>query len=140
MTSAEDPTAPDQPKLKRLGLILSYLVHQAPRRPGRTMLQKLTYLADVESQRRHGHTLTGLDYVAYDHGPWLRELYDALQLAEGVQERRYLWPSGSGYDYVTDGVDRDFAALTAEEKDLLDSVLSRWGRSTLNAVLRHVYS
>lgn len=128
--------------VRKLAAALTYLVEQAPRRPGRTMLQKLIYLADVESHRERERTITGLNYIAYDHGPWLRELYDGLAAAGSIRERRYIWRlDQTAYEYEVDGnATRDYSALSEEEKGILGRVARKWGQRELSAVLEHVYS
>ncbi|MEX0783076.1 MAG: Panacea domain-containing protein [Dehalococcoidia bacterium] len=119
---------------------ITYVVEHSPRPPGRTLLQKLLYLSDVESVRRTGRSVTGLDYIAYDHGPWLPQLYDALALAENLRERRYLWSRGQGYEYeLAPGARPRYSLLTDEDRQVLQSIASTWGRRPLEDVLAHVY-
>ncbi|MEQ8768664.1 MAG: Panacea domain-containing protein [Planctomycetota bacterium] len=54
-------------KLK--GAILFIASHSSVRELGLTKLYKLLYFADVAHLREHGETITGSEYIKYEHGP-----------------------------------------------------------------------
>ena len=63
----------------RLGQLILYIVDHVKDLGGfttTTRLAKFIYLIDLEHQRRHGKTMTGLDWVFHNYGPWSFELPD----------------------------------------------------------------
>lgn len=119
---------------------LVYLVHVLPG-VGRTKLMKLLFLADVESYKTRGRSLTGETYLSYDHGPWTRGLYRALESAPEIDERMSVTRFGDAkYAYRSAAEEYVRTHLTQEDVRVLDHVVERWGNRQLRSILDHVYS
>ena len=119
---------------------LVYLVHVLPG-IGRTKLMKLLFLADVESYKTRGRSLTGETYLSYDHGPWTRELYRALESAPEIDERVSVTRfGGMRYAYYSAVPDYARTHLAQDDVEVLDRVIDRWGSRQLRSILDHVYS
>ena len=119
---------------------LIYFVHVLPG-IGRTKLMKLVFLADVESYKTLGRSLTAETYLSYDHGPWTRELYRALESTPGIEERSSPMPlGGMKYAYHGTGDRSPMTHLAQADIEILDHVVERWGRRKLRSILDHVYA
>lgn len=121
---------------------LIYFVYKHSGRIGRTKLFKLVYLSDVLSYAKRGKTITGIDYVYYDYGPWSPLFYDALDLTKGIiQERVSLTSRGDpSYIYRTAAPRYRFEHLSEEDLEILKQIDTEWGNRSLRAVLSAVYS
>ncbi len=127
--------------LNKLRDILIYFTLHRKDRVGRTKLLKLAYLADVAAFRETGTTISGAQYISYDHGPWTADFYQALESISGLQERVSMTPFGdSEYAYSVDFSDYGFQHLNERELGILEQVNEKWGGTPLKAILRNVYS
>ena len=66
-----------KPEARNLALGILTRIKEREGTANKTKLLKLLYLADIESFRFSGETLTGFDWIFYLYGPWAAE-YDAL--------------------------------------------------------------
>src|SRR5688572_29443700 len=65
-------------KLSKNAQVLKFFLQQCKDGAGRTRLQKLAYLADLESRKLLGHPISDFNYIWHHHGPFDSALYDAI--------------------------------------------------------------
>jgi len=131
---------------EKLKECLIFFVFRYSGRIQRTKLIKLVYLADVLSYRRRKKTITGVDYIYYDYGPWSSDFYDALESTPEIAEKLGFTPFGDvqytyvQYTYRGTVPEYKFKHLIDEEVELLKEVDAEWGNRPLKAILEKVYS
>lgn len=132
-------TALTYPKISKA---LEYLVHKWGPIKGRTRLIKLLYLADKGWMESHREPFTEARYYRYNHGPFAKEIMNAVNQMDGVEVVETAVPGrdGTGYEYAPGRMTRlSQYHLDPEFAQLLDDVAQRWSRAPLQAVLDHVY-
>lgn len=98
---------------------------------GVTKLWKLIYFIDVSFLRETGVSLTGSEYIKYDHGPVPsrgQKRLDRLDKAGRVLVKAE--DHGSYRQNHVSTVEEESPAFSAEELDLIDAVCRRYGRKT----------
>lgn len=123
---------------------LEHLVDQWGPVEGRTRFMKLIYLADLEWARTHGGApYTEAKYYRWNHGPFSREVLQALEWMDGIEvvESTVSWDGGVSHSYRSgtstrlSNVDLDPAFV-----EVLDQIGDRWRNRSLKDLLEHVYS
>lgn len=127
--------------VEKLKECLVFFVFRHSGRIQRTKLIKLVYLADVLSYKRRGTTITGVDYIYYDYGPWSQVFYDALESTPEIAEKLGLTPFGD-VQYTYRGTVSKYQpkCLGTDERELLEEIDAEWGNRPLKAILEKVYS
>ena len=110
---------------------------------GRTRLLKLVYLADLNWARDHGTPYTEARYYRWNHGPFSREVLNAIAWMDGIEivETTLPWDSGETYCYRAGSstrlgevkLDDNFIAI-------LDKIGERWRSRPLKELLDFVYA
>lgn len=122
---------------------LEYLVDRWGPVEGRTRLTKLIYLADFEWARTHPRPYTEAKYYRWNHGPFSREVLQALEWMDGIEivATPTQWEGGTVFCYRP-GENTRLAKVTLDPTfvTLLDAVGSRWGNRPLKELLEHVYA
>jgi len=122
--------AVDLDKLK--AAILFVASHPAVTALGLTKLDKLVYFADVAQLREAGTSMTGSEYIKYQHGPvpsrgerCVKQLRKAGALDAEKAEH-------AGYEMLAISVPAkpDLRALSAAERRMLDRVCRTFGGET----------
>ncbi len=93
--------------------VLSTLVKQAPRKPGRTALMKYAYL--LQTARK---VPLGYHFELYNYGPYDSAVLSDLSQAEtlkAIKSQTVNYPSGSGYEYSPN--DKGYDALCNQVAD-----------------------
>jgi uncharacterized phage-associated protein len=95
---------------------------------GRVKLAKLLYYSDNEAFVRLGESITGANYQKLPEGPAAREfvpLREEMLLDGDAEEVRFVWPSGL-VSLRLQGRDPDESVFTAEQLEVIDSVVDRF--------------
>jgi uncharacterized phage-associated protein len=127
--------------LDKLRDCLAFFVYRHSGHLNRTKLLKLVYLADAEAACALGKTITGAEYISYDHGPWFPEFYRALETTPHILERQALTVFGDRqYMYERRAALFQPSSLSQEEVRILEQIDRAWGDRRLRAILNHIYS
>ena len=124
--------------------LIAYLIDQVRDQEGtlnKTALVKLVYLVEVEYWRRHGRSVTGLEWRFHHYGPYSAELDREIEdnsLFEVFGSR------GSGYGFSPSPAWRDIQAAFDTHYEpavgrIADDVVKQWGLETLDTILEYVY-
>ena len=119
---------------ERLEDTVTYLANDSQSPLSRTALVKLLYFTDLRSYERLGRSLTGIDWIWHNFGPFSAEIYETLSGMEardeiatevtrnpfGSPEYRLHLREGAGY----------FGVLSSEDTQIIADVLSEFGRLT----------
>lgn len=128
---------------KLLRDLIKYIVTEIQDSGGvvlRTRLVKILYLCDVENYRNSRATLTGLDWVRYNYGPFAFELQDiGKHMGIDILEESVDFSSGRGFRVSVEESPDPERFLTPSQKLVIDRVLKRWGDENLDALLDYVY-
>jgi len=112
---------------------------------GRTRLMKLLYLIDLVAKHKLGRTVTGARYYYYLFGPFSDEVQQAVidLTRQGLlEDDPELTHMGQAHNYRTaenvdvNGVCED---ISVEERELIDEVVKKIGRRSLDYVVRTAY-
>ena len=122
---------------------LEKLVDHCKSIDGRTRILKLAYLADKAWYEARGTTYTEARYYRWNHGPFAREILQALEWMDGVEviQREAVGFSGSSYEYQRGARTRlSQIDLDPEFSKILINVAEKWRQRSLQDLLRHVYA
>jgi hypothetical protein len=104
---------------------------------------KLIYLADLEWARGHdGRPYTEAIYYRWNHGPFSREVLNALEWMDGIEivQTAVSWDGGDTYRYRSGARTRlSGVELDPTFVELLDRVGKQWSSRPLKELLTHVY-
>lgn len=126
--------------LSRNAQVLKYFAQQHTRGIGRTKLQKLAYLADLEARRYLGKPITTFEYTWWNHGPFDDGLYAAIEELKRhglASEVEIPWPSYLEHRLVDAGKAVPFT-FTATESEVLSFVAEKYLHSPLARLLYEV--
>lgn len=119
--------------------LILYFVDRLPR-SGRTQIVKYVYLADLESRRHRGRSLTGLKWQKHNHDPFDPQILSALEslTASGdVSEEQVEFPDGKrGWLYSTESTPG--IEFSDSDQAILDLVVKQYGDMTLRQLLDDV--
>jgi hypothetical protein len=127
----------------RLCKALEYVVDQYGPIDGRTRLLKLVYLADRAWAKKHGKPYTEANYYRWNHGPFAREVLQALEWLDSVEILERRTPTSTGFSYRYHSGERSrLGGVVLDEgfRGLLDEQADRWRNVPLQELLDHVYS
>ena len=128
--------------MENLKECLIFFIYKHSKRISRTKLFKLVYLSDVLSYAKRGRTITGVDYVYYDYGPWSPLFYDALRSIKNIAEERVSLTSRGDPSYIYRAAAPRYRVehLSTEDLEILKQIDAEWGNRSLRAVLDAAYS
>ncbi len=129
---------------RQLGQLILYIVYQVEELGGYTTtirLVKFLYLIDLEHQRRYGHTLTGLQWEYYLHGPYAFELPTiGTRLGFDLQREEFVNVKGHRGTLLRVTDPQDFpAGLSFGIETLVNGILRVWADQETTDMLRYVY-
>ena len=132
-------------KIMEIVLYVSRRLEKARVKVVRTRIMKILYLADFIAKSRLGRTITGAKYRYYFYGPYSRDVIDAIikLKKEGyLTDNTELTKFGLAHDYrpTEKAYKIQFEHLTKEEREILDSVIKKFGRNELLRLLDVVYA
>lgn len=101
-------------------------------------LMKMLWYSDALAFKRYEHSLTGLIYKALPMGavPISHELIIDLN---GIKYEEIDFGDGTGYSFVSDG-NCNYPNLSADEIDILDTVISVFGDSTKEEIVNSMHN
>ena len=132
-----------QVKHPKLCKALETLVNTCGSIDGRTRMVKLVYLADKAWYAKHGEEYTEANYYRWNHGPYAREVLNALTWMDGVEivETEHSHSHGMLYTYEP-GKRSRLSDVTLDEdfRKLLLETARKWQSVPLKTLLAHVYA
>jgi uncharacterized phage-associated protein len=121
---------------KLRNLILAIAVHPSVKSLGLTKLWKLIYFVDVAALREHGSTITGSEFVKYQHGPvpsrGEKILKSMKREALIATEQRV--NAGYAQTSVVALAQPDTSVFSSEERAIIERVCAELGRKTAKAL------
>jgi uncharacterized phage-associated protein len=130
----------DREKLKDTIVFISS--HAGVRDLGLTKLYKLVYFADVAHLRDHGRSITGSDYIKYEHGPVPsrgEKLIKQLRKEQRLHTEKVPYAGVEMISISALGAPT-WSALDDEEVATLDAVCSELGRETAVALSKRSHA
>ncbi len=104
---------------------------------------KLIFLADLEwKKKQRNSSYTEASYYRWNHGPFAREVFDALDWMDGVEIVGKTEPGYSGVTYSYEsGVSTRLRKIELDPEfiDILDRVGLKWHDAPLRELLNYVY-
>jgi len=110
---------------------------------GLTRLQKLAYLADLESRKVLGHPISEFRYLWYNHGPFDKALYTAREelVRKGFAEPEEGFTLFGNFERRTLDTGREVVySFTPAEREILEYVARVYLSTNLTDTLAHVYA
>jgi uncharacterized phage-associated protein len=103
---------------------------------GETKLWKLIYFADVAALREHGRTITGSEFIRYDHGPVPSRGEKCLKVLTRAGALTITQEDHGTHrlNRVVPACEADEHAFSAEERHLIDQVCRQLGGKTAAAL------
>lgn len=115
-------------------------------------LNKLLYDCELNSVDLNGKTLTDLDFIHYNFGPMVKELYDIVRKFADFDKKNYVYGEEIKEEEDTsnftvkkeylNNIDFDFSE---EDQKILDDVLNKWlkictqGRMPMSSLINVAY-
>lgn len=123
--------------VEKLKAAIAYFAERT--QPGKVKLFKLLYFADFTAYAERGQSITSETYEHFPMGPVPVTLYRDLR--EGLNTYADIESVGSGLPLPTQLMhpkpDADLSVLSAEEKDILNRVIQKYGHLS-GATLREI--
>jgi uncharacterized phage-associated protein len=126
----ENPMSLHREKLK--DVIVYVASHAGVSDLGLTKLYKLVYFADAAHLREHGSTITGSDYIKYEHGPVPSRGEKSVKQLRKEERIHTAKVPFAGYEMISIAAigAPSWSALDDDEVATLDAVCSELGRET----------
>lgn len=138
---AHEDTMSKRPMSKNAKMLKFFLQQSPARGLGQTRLQKLAYLADLESRKLLGQPISDFKYVFHHYGPFDSALYDAIDELLG-NEYAIRSEIDYGQGFVEKRVrDTGHAALmdfAPAELEILSFIVEKYMRTPLKSLLDDV--
>lgn len=103
----------------------------------RVKLMNLMWYADALSYKRRGHSISGLVYRALPKGA-VPIAFESIAALNGIPCEEMGMGDGSGYKFLP-AENKDYYYLTAEDKDILDAVIRRFGKTPGNRLVEMMH-
>jgi hypothetical protein len=128
----------------RLGQLILYIVDHVRDLGGfttTTRLAKLLYLIDLEHQRRYGNTMTGLNWVFHNYGPWSFELPDVCsQMGYQLAQEEFVNRRGWRGKLLEVPFQQEFPdGFTYPLQVMINGLLKTWADRETYELLDYVY-
>jgi len=105
-----------------------------------TRLVKFLYLIDLEHYNHYYKTLTGIDWVKYDHGPYFFAWPEVLRSTRlDLEPEEVETERGRGITFHSLEPHDISDAVSFATQARIGRILSRWAYEDLNVLLHHVY-
>lgn len=130
--------------LEELKDIIVYLVYRCglPHLP-EYAIQKLIFLAEIESYKTTERRLTEANYRSYNYGPYSKDVSDAIeQLRDDhrVNFRHHSALSKRSYEGIEATTERPRVSNIAPEKHpILEKICTEWGRKRGDQMVEYIY-
>jgi len=123
---------------ERLKELVHYILSNYPdKRVSTRRLEKIVYVAELESIDRYGHRITDLDFIRHDYGPCSNEL---LRMAVGEFEHEtFEFEGGEGRAFRKPKPVK-YRLLEEKTIKIMDTVNGRWGKRSPNALVEYARS
>lgn len=126
--------------LKKFKQVFLYVLEKTAGKSnvGMTVLHKLLYFIDFDFYEKYDRQLMGLTYIKNSHGPTARELIKVIGVMKENEELEEVKSSYFSYDQkkFLPLVRADLSVLSAQEKEMIDNVLARYGDKTATELSR----
>ena len=103
----------------------------------RVKLMKLLWYADALSYKRRGHSISGLVYRALPMGA-VPIAYESIVDLSAIRCEEIDMGDGTGYKFLPTET-KAYAHLTTEDKEILDAVIQRFGRTSKNLLVETMH-
>ena len=103
----------------------------------RVKLMKLLWYADALSYKRRGHSISGLVYRALSMGA-VPIAYESIVDLSAIRCEEIDMGDGTGYKFLPTE-NKAYAHLTTEDKEILDAVIQRFGRTSKNLIVETMH-
>jgi len=135
-------------KLIPLDRVILYIISSLSKtnvKIGRTRIIKLLYLIDLVAKKRLGSKITSVTYHYHFYGPYSQEILDVIdKLVEAAKVKDTIIPTSIGipaHDYRSNQENKNILNdIDSSQKQIIDEILSRYGRMRLDKLLEVVYS
>jgi uncharacterized phage-associated protein len=120
---------------ERLRELVHYILSNYPdKRVSTRRLEKIVYVAELESIDRYGHRITDLDFIRHDYGPCSNEL---LRMAvEEFEHETFEVEGGEGRAFRKPRP-TEYRLLEEKTIKILDTVNGRWAKKSPNALVEY---
>lgn len=129
-----------QKNLKKFKQVLLYVLERTAGKPnvGMTALYKLLYFIDFDFYEKYDRQFMGLTYIKNHYGPTPREFVKVVEEMKESEELEEVKSTYFSYEQrkFLPRVRADLALITAQEKDMIDSVIARYGDKTATELSR----
>jgi hypothetical protein len=109
---------------------------------GRIELMELVFLVDFEAYRRLGRTITGVTYHQHHFGPLSWEVLDTAGQMPDIGVRQWTTDKrhpAHAYSLTTPSHGIPLAALSGDERAVVEDVCAEWGEEWWENTLEHVH-
>ena len=103
----------------------------------RVKLMKLLWYSDALSYKRRGHSISGLVYRALPMGA-VPIAYESIVDLSSIPCEEIDMGDGTGYKFLPTE-SKEYLYLTAEDKDILDTVIRRFGKTPKNRLVKMMH-
>ena len=103
----------------------------------RVKLMKLLWYADALSYKRRGHSISGLVYRALPMGA-VPVAYELIVDLSTIHCEEIDMGDGTGYRFLPTE-NKEYPHLTSEDKEILDAVIRRFGRSSKSLIVETMH-
>jgi hypothetical protein len=132
-----------KPEARNLALGILTRIKEREGTANKTKLLKLLYLADIESFRFTGQTVTGFDWIFYLYGPWAAdydELLKQLQAEDTIQIERWVKADVEGERIVPqESVQLERVISSVEVSLRIKHYVDTWADRGVATLLDYVY-
>lgn len=129
-----------QKKLGKFKQVLLYVLEKTAGKPniGMTALYKLLYFIDFDYYEKYDEQLMGLTYIKNHYGPTPREFVKVVEEMKNEGELEEVKSAYFAYEQrkFLPRKSADLASLSGQEKEMIDSVLARYGDKSATELTR----
>lgn len=129
-----------QKKLEKFKQVLLYVLEKTAGNPkiGMTALYKLLYFIDFDYYEKYDQQLMGLTYIKNHYGPTPREFVKVVEDMKQAGDLEEVRSSYFAYEQrkFLPRKSANLASLSGQEKEMIDSVLARYGDKSATELTR----
>lgn len=122
--------------------VAAYLCRHYPHKAelSKARLTKLVYLADWESAKRTGKTLTNIVWKFHNYGPYVDDVMNVVKRDDAFDVEYTHNTYGEPKALIDLKDDEAWIDLTQSEEEIIDKVINDTRHMYWNAFMNHVYS